>query len=77
VLVARQQGSSLMNAISDIIRRSALPLLGATVIAILAFAPVGLSQDSTGEYCKSLFQVLLISLMLSWFSALTITPVLI
>ncbi|MDU6454010.1 MAG: efflux RND transporter permease subunit, partial [Enterobacter hormaechei] len=48
-----------------------------TVIAILAFAPVGLSQDSTGEYCKSLFQVLLISLMLSWFSALTITPVLI
>ncbi|MBK1481522.1 efflux RND transporter permease subunit [Enterobacter hormaechei] len=77
VLIARQQGSSLMNAISDIIRRSALPLLGATVIAILAFAPVGLSQDSTGEYCKSLFQVLLISLMLSWFSALTITPVLI
>lgn len=45
-----------MNAISDIIRRSALPLLGATVIAILAFAPVGLSQDSTGEYCKSLFR---------------------
>lgn len=77
VLIARQQGSSLMNAISNIIRRSALPLLGATVIAILAFAPVGLSQDSTGEYCKSLFQVLLISLMLSWFSALTITPVLI
>ena len=75
VLIARQQGSSLMNAISNIIRRSALPLLGATVI--LAFAPVGLSQDSTGEYCKSLFQVLLISLMLSWFSALTITPVLI
>lgn len=37
------------------IRRSALPLLGATVIAILAFAPIGLSQDSTGEYCKSLF----------------------
>lgn len=34
VLVARQRGSSLMNAISDIIRRSALPLLGATVIAI-------------------------------------------
>ena len=44
---------------------------------ILAFAPIGLSQDSTGEYFKSLFQVLLISLMLSWFSALTITPVLI
>ncbi|SQC91432.1 Efflux pump membrane transporter BepE [Cedecea neteri] len=77
VLIARQQGSPLLTAVNYIIRRSALPLLGATVIAILAFAPIGLSQDSTGEYCKSLFQVLLISLMLSWFSALTITPALI
>lgn len=77
VLIARQQGSPLLGAINYVIRRSALPLLGATIIAILAFAPIGLSQDSTGEYCKSLFQVLLISLMLSWFSALTITPVLI
>ncbi|WP_436920313.1 efflux RND transporter permease subunit, partial [Escherichia coli] len=77
VLIARQQGSTRLTAINYVIRRSALPLLGATVIAILAFAPIGLSQDSTGEYCKSLFQVLLISLMLSWFSALTITPVLI
>lgn len=77
VLIARQQGSSRTSAINFVIRRSAFPLLGATIIAILAFAPIGLSQDSTGEYCKSLFQVLLISLMLSWFSALTITPVLI
>ncbi len=77
VLIARQQGSPLLGAINYVLRRSALPLLGATIIAILAFAPIGLSQDSTGEYCKSLFQVLLISLMLSWFSALTITPVLI
>lgn len=77
VLIARQQGSSRTSALNFVIRRSAFPLLGATVIAILAFAPIGLSQDSTGEYCKSLFQVLLISLMLSWFSALTITPVLV
>ncbi|NIG21042.1 efflux RND transporter permease subunit [Pantoea sp. Al-1710] len=77
VLIARQQGSSRTSAINFVIRRSAFPLLGATIIAILAFAPIGLSQDSTGEYCKSLFQVLLISLMLSWFSALTITPVLV
>ena len=77
ILIGRQQGSSLVTAVNYIIRRSALPLFGATVIAILAFAPIGLSQDSTGEYCKSLFQVLLISLMLSWFSALTITPLLV
>ncbi|MDR8300499.1 efflux RND transporter permease subunit, partial [Acinetobacter baumannii] len=58
VLIARQQGSPLLGAINYVLRRSALPLLGATIIAILAFAPIGLSQDSTGEYCKSLFQVL-------------------
>ncbi len=56
VLIARQQGSPLLGAINYVIRRSALPLLGATIIAILAFAPIGLSRDSTGEYCKSLFQ---------------------
>jgi multidrug efflux pump subunit AcrB len=75
VKIDHQRGHPLQQAISRIVRRTALPLLGATVIAILAFAPIGLSQDSTGEYCKSLFQVLLISLMLSWVTALTLTPV--
>lgn len=75
VKIDHQRGHPLQQAISRMVRRTALPLLGATVIAILAFAPIGLSQDSTGEYCKSLFQVLLISLMLSWITALTLTPV--
>lgn len=44
VLIARQQGSPLLGAINYVIRRSALPLLGATIIAILAFAPIGLSR---------------------------------
>lgn len=74
-LVEQQRGKRPLDAVRHIIRRSALPLLAATVIAVLAFAPIGLSQDSTGEYCKSLFQVLLISLMLSWLTALTLTPV--
>lgn len=75
VLVGRQRGESAMGAINNVVKRTMFPLLGATIIAILAFAPIGLSNDSTGEYCKSLFQVLLISLMLSWFTALTLTPV--
>ncbi|MBS0055182.1 efflux RND transporter permease subunit [Yersinia sp. Marseille-Q3913] len=75
VVVGRQRGESLSTAIGNVVKRSMMPLLGATVIAILAFAPIGLSNDATGEYCKSLFQVLLISLMLSWITALTLTPV--
>ncbi|PVZ82447.1 MFS transporter [Serratia sp. S1B] len=75
ILIGRQMGESTLKATSNVIKRTMLPLLGGTVIAILAFAPIGLSNDATGEYCKSLFQVLLISLMLSWVTALTLTPV--
>ncbi|MCW6627677.1 efflux RND transporter permease subunit [Yersinia ruckeri] len=75
VLVGRQRGENILSAISNVVKRSMLPLLGATIIAILAFAPIGLSNDATGEYCRSLFEVLMISLMLSWFTALTLTPV--
>lgn len=74
ILVGLQRGQSKLQAANAIVKQTAMPLLGATVIAVLAFAPIGLSSDSTGEYCYSLFQVLLISLMLSWVTAITITP---
>ncbi|MDF3931146.1 efflux RND transporter permease subunit [Pseudomonas citronellolis] len=74
VLVGRLRGQGIDQAIRHIVRLTALPLLGATVIAVLAFAPIGLSSDSTGEYCRSLFDVLLVSLLLSWVTAMTLTP---
>jgi multidrug efflux pump subunit AcrB len=45
-------------------------------VAILAFAAIGVSQDSTGEFCRSLFQVILFSLLMSWVLAITVTPLL-
>ena len=42
----------------------------------VAFAAIGTSQDSTGEYCRTLFSVILYSLMLSWLTAVTCTPLL-
>lgn len=74
VLIGVQKGRTRMQAASDIVTQTKWPLLGATVIAVTAFAPIGLSQDSTGEYCATLFSVLLISLMLSWFTAISLTP---
>ncbi|MBC7005820.1 efflux RND transporter permease subunit [Photobacterium sp. BZF1] len=74
VLIGMQKGRTRMQAASDIVTQTKWPLLGATVIAVMAFAPIGLSQDSTGEYCRTLFTVLLISLMLSWFTAISLTP---
>ncbi len=74
ILIGLQKGRSKLQAAMDITRQTSLPLLGATVIAIAAFAPIGLSADATGEFAGSLFWVLLISLLLSWITAVTLTP---
>ncbi|MEZ9330262.1 multidrug transporter AcrB [Vibrio breoganii] len=74
ILVGMKKGRTRLQAATDIVTQTKWPLLGATVIAVTAFAPIGLSEDSTGEYCRTLFTVLLISLMLSWFTAMSLTP---
>ena len=76
VLVAAQKGLDKVRAACDVVRQNMWPLLGGTVIAILSFAPVGASQDSTGEYCRSLFIVLMVSLLFSWVFAIALTPLL-
>ena len=54
--------------------QTAMPLLGATLIAILAFFPVYLSPDTAGVYVRDLFIVLAVSLLLSWILALVHVP---
>ena len=76
MLIRLQKGMAAEQAASEVVRQSQLPLLFATVIAVLAFAAIGTSDDSTGEFCRSLFQVVLVSLMLSWVTAVTVTPLL-
>jgi multidrug efflux pump subunit AcrB len=53
-----------------------LPLLGATIIAVMAFYPIFASTADAGEYCRTLFTVVAIALLLSWVIALTLTPIL-
>ena len=74
--VAMHRGLSSRDAAALATRKTQVPLLGATVIGIAAFAGTGLSEDATGEFMFSLFAVIAISLMLSWFLALTVTPLL-
>jgi multidrug efflux pump subunit AcrB len=76
MLVGLQKKKTAVEAAIDVVKQSAVPLLGATIIAILAFAAIGTSQDSTGEFCRSLFQVIMVSLLLSWVTAVTLTPLL-
>ncbi|WP_461208872.1 efflux RND transporter permease subunit [Desulfocurvus sp. DL9XJH121] len=76
ILIKLQRGAARREAATSTVAATAWPLLGATVVAVLAFAPIGTSQDATGEFCRSLFQVLLISLSVSWLQAVTVTPLL-
>ncbi|MEM0965262.1 MAG: efflux RND transporter permease subunit [Verrucomicrobiota bacterium] len=52
----------------------AMPLLGATLIAVMTFYPIYASTDAAGEYCASLFSVVAIALFSSWIISITITP---
>ena len=74
MLVAMQRGRERLAAAKEVVAQTAWPLLGSTAIAILAFGAIGLSDDRTGEYCRSLFVVLLLALGLSWVTAVTLTP---
>ena len=70
------RGRSAREAADETTGRTQTPLLGATVIGIMAFAGIGLSPDSTGEFLFSLFAVIGISLLVSWALAITVTPLL-
>ncbi|MWJ29016.1 AcrB/AcrD/AcrF family protein [Halomonas sp. ZH2S] len=74
MLVGLKRGLTVREAAHQVVRQNAWPLLAATLIAVAAFAPIGLSPDTTGEFIGSLFFVLLYSLLLSWVTALTLTP---
>ncbi|CAM4186730.1 efflux RND transporter permease subunit [Pseudoalteromonas byunsanensis] len=74
ILINLKRGQSKLQAAVNIVEQTKWPLLGATVIGITAFAPIGLSSDASGEFAGSLFWVLLISLLLSWITAITLTP---
>ncbi len=74
ILVDRAAGKPRLEALTDIGRKTAMPLLGATLIAILAFLPIFMSPDTTGVYVRDLFIVIAVSLMLSWILALVHMP---
>jgi multidrug efflux pump subunit AcrB len=74
--VKMDQGTDALTAAKDVVGQTGIPLLAATLVAIAAFASIGTSEDSTGEYCRTLFSVILISLTLSWITAASTTPLL-
>ncbi|MEA1950363.1 MAG: efflux RND transporter permease subunit [Planctomycetota bacterium] len=76
IFINIQKGVKREDAASRVVAQTQWPLFGATVIAVLAFAAIGYAPGNVGEFCRTLFWVLAISLFLSWIFAITVTPLL-
>ncbi|WP_075591629.1 efflux RND transporter permease subunit [Labilibacter marinus] len=74
ILIDLKKGMDRKKAFINTAQKTSMPLLGATIVAILAFMPLGFSPGQAGEFLKSLFYVLAISLFLSWIFAMIQTP---
>jgi len=76
MMIRIQSGMNAAKAAKEVVGRNSVALLGGTIVGILAFSAIGLSQDATGEFSRTLFYVILISLLLSWVTAVSTTPLL-
>ncbi len=74
MMVKMEQGHSRIRAATFAWELTAFPMLTGTLITAAGFMPVGFAASSTGEYTGSMFQVLAIALIASWFVAVIFTP---
>lgn len=70
-----EAGDSKWQAATCAFKTTAFPMLTGTLVMIAGFIPVGFAASSAGEYCYSLFAVVLISLLCSWVVAILFSPV--
>lgn len=69
-----EEGWDRMRAATYAYHVTAFPMLTGTLITVAGFLPVGLARSSAGEYTVAIFQVVGISLILSWIGAVVFTP---
>ncbi|MEM9360762.1 MAG: efflux RND transporter permease subunit, partial [Pseudomonadota bacterium] len=74
ILVGVQNGRRKLDIAKEIVQKTIWPLLGGTLVGIIAFAPIGFAPGSTAEYTGHLFWVVMISLLYSWLFAITAVP---
>ena len=70
------QGDSIVDAATFAFRTYAVAMLAGTLVTIAGFVPVGFAASSAGEYTFSLFAVVAIALIVSWFVAVIFAPLL-
>jgi multidrug efflux pump subunit AcrB len=74
--VKLEQGWSRARAAAFAYTSTAFPMLTGTLVTVAGFLPIALAKSSTGEYTRSIFQVSAIALIVSWFAAVVLIPLL-
>lgn len=74
ILVGTQQGRKKLDIAKEIVSRTKWPLLGGTLVGIIAFAPIGFAPGNAAEFTGDLFWVVMVSLFYSWIFAITAVP---
>lgn len=72
--VKMEQGYDRLKAAAFAWTSTAFPMLTGTLITAAGFLPIATAQSGTGEYTRSLFQVVTIALVVSWFAAVVFVP---
>ena len=74
--IKMEQGYDRLKAASFAWTSTAFPMLTGTLITAAGFLPIATAQSSTGEYTRSIFQVVTIALIASWIAAVMFVPLL-
>ncbi|MCG8394497.1 MAG: efflux RND transporter permease subunit [Pseudomonadales bacterium] len=72
--IKMEQGYSRLKAAGFTWRTTAFPMLTGTLITAAGFLPIATAESSTGEYTRSIFQVVTIALLASWIAAVVFVP---
>jgi len=73
MMVRIKAGEDGVKVAREVVAKTMWPLLGGTIVGIVAFAAIGLSDDGTGEFANSLFWVILISKLCRYLSIFSIS----
>ncbi|QAY88060.1 efflux RND transporter permease subunit [Pseudomonas arsenicoxydans] len=72
--IKMEQGFDRIKAASYAWTSTAFPMLTGTLITAAGFLPIATAQSGTGEYTRSIFQVVTIALLASWIAAVVFVP---
>ena len=70
-----EEGMEKIKAATFAFTSTAIPMLTGTLVTVLGFLPIGFADNNTGQYCFSLFVVIAVALVASWFVAVIFAPV--